>query len=126
MVRSQLIIVTNSTQMQERLLTELDTCPCKKLLFAARRQNSRMTGGGQLCWHPGTETADAPASRHEPRSAWWHLNPSVQGTLVLCPTVAKGSIFLYDARRNAIKVNSPSPFPPSVDQLLISWSLELN
>lgn len=27
MVRSQLIIVTNSTQMQERLLAEPDTCP---------------------------------------------------------------------------------------------------
>lgn len=35
MVRSQLIIVTNSTQMQERLLTEPDTCPCRLSLLSA-------------------------------------------------------------------------------------------
>lgn len=39
MVRSQPIIVTNSTQMQEHLLTEPDTCPCKQLLFSACRQS---------------------------------------------------------------------------------------
>lgn len=37
MVRSQLIIVTNSTQLQERLLTEPATCPCRHSLLSAHR-----------------------------------------------------------------------------------------
>lgn len=56
MVRRQLIRVTNSTQMQERLLTEPDTCPCRQPLLSAYRLGEDSCAGtlgqGQMIAQP--------------------------------------------------------------------------
>lgn len=91
-------------------------------LQAEQPHNWRRTAA-LASWYRGRR---CPSSqRHKPSSARWHLNPSVQGMLVPCPTVTKGSIFLCDARKMR-QINSSSHFTQSVDQLLISWSPKFN
>lgn len=98
MVRSQLIIVTNSTQMQERLLTEPATCPYRHSLLSAHRLGedscADTLGQGQR-WPSQT--------KQEPSSAWWHLHPPVQDKLVPCPVVTKVTIILYDDQKESNK-----------------------
>lgn len=98
MVRSQLIIVTNSTQMQERLLTEPATCPYRHSLLSAHRlgEDSCADTLGQGQWWPSQ-------TKQEPSSVWWHLHLPVQDKLVPRPVVTKVTIILYDDQKESNK-----------------------
>lgn len=108
MVRSQLIKVTNSTQMQEHLLTEPDTCPCRHSLLSPTgwQRTAVLAPWDRDRWWPRQP-------EHEPSSAWGHLHPPVQGRSCVLQRQRLSSIMAKKGNKTKL------PFLIST----ISWSL---